>query len=55
MVAIKAGSKIKLQSIENKSVIEINKPKACVPLKVEAVKIKNPVNKRIATQNRYNI
>ena len=44
----KAGSKTKLQIIAIKSVIETKIPNDCVPLKVDAVKMKKPVNKIIA-------
>jgi hypothetical protein len=44
----KAGSRIRLQIIAINNVTETNMPKACVPLKVDAVKMKNPKNKIIA-------
>ena len=44
----KAGSRIKLQIMAINKVTETNIPKACVPLKVDAVKIKKPKNRIIA-------
>jgi hypothetical protein len=44
----KAGSRIRLQIIAINKVTETNIPKAWVPLKVDAVKIKKPKNRIIA-------
>ena len=44
----KAGNNIKLQIIAIKRVIETKIPNDCVPLKLDAVKMKKPVNKMIA-------
>ena len=44
----KAGNKIKLQIMAINKVTETKMPKACVPLKVDAVKIKKPKNRIIA-------
>jgi hypothetical protein len=39
---------MRLQIMAIKSVMDTRMPKACVPLNVEAVKMKNPKNKIIA-------
>ena len=44
----KAGSKIKLQIMAISKVIDTRIPNACVPLNVDAVKIKNPKKRIIA-------
>ena len=41
----KAGSNIKLQIIAINKVTETSIPNACVPLKVDAVKMKKPKNR----------
>jgi hypothetical protein len=44
----KAGNRIRLQIMAINKVTETNMPKAWVPLKVDAVKIKKPKNRIIA-------